>query len=441
MRMRKLGRGQTVVFCVPDEIQVQIRKTVRGHAQSRICVSDVLLWVISETYIDIRQSMSLWASQNDRFIRQEEVWRDPDIVKNGLRKATATKFLEPEARDLAFRYEPRQGQNSPLERLAQDLHVKSLAGKQKQASVIERCKTFGLSDLSSHKFVEEQERELSPEIDVDAERVVQRAPQAEPRRHSLDPAVVDLVKYGRLTKGAKAYQPLYEVLRDTSACENFDVNQMRNTQLLATEDFAKAVLKTEIRSSLDSFQRSVQWILTICNGGNAVKVLVVVSPYEARLLLDKVLQSEIAALHLYKPRTNVSFRAMDQLDFYTICSPMRSMRSPQTLAMHIPRALAIQLSIFAGQLYFSCFEDYVTACETLGLAAGPTPQGWKVATDGFIERDADGQPGGPKSLIRRSPINFLKLLMSKIRRSGQDISKTHMGLVLDGKVLQKSDFE
>ncbi|RWQ94459.1 hypothetical protein C8Q69DRAFT_293102 [Paecilomyces variotii] len=52
MRMRELGRGQSVVFCVPPEIQYNIRAMGTKSNSSHITVSDILTWAVSETWID-----------------------------------------------------------------------------------------------------------------------------------------------------------------------------------------------------------------------------------------------------------------------------------------------------------------------------------------------------------------------------------------------------
>lgn len=86
MRMRKLGKGQSVLFCVPEEIQIRIRECCRqsGHRTSQlqggcdsddITVLDVLLWSINETHQDLRKSMPLWASQGQRYERHRIVWK------------------------------------------------------------------------------------------------------------------------------------------------------------------------------------------------------------------------------------------------------------------------------------------------------------------------------------------------------------------------------
>jgi hypothetical protein len=40
--------------------------------------------------------------------------------------------------------------------------------------------------------------------------------------------------------------------------------------------------------------------------------------------------------------------------------------------------------------------------------------------------------------LDKSPVNMFKVLMSKIRRNGDGISKTDMGGLLDGKPFKKS---
>lgn len=59
IRMRKLGKGQTIVFYISQEIQAKTIQHTKKAQRSDITVSDVVLWSISETHIDIRRSMPL----------------------------------------------------------------------------------------------------------------------------------------------------------------------------------------------------------------------------------------------------------------------------------------------------------------------------------------------------------------------------------------------
>jgi hypothetical protein len=66
--------------------------------------------------------------------------------------------------------------------------------------------------------------------------------------------------------------------------------------------------------------------------------------------------------------------------------------------------------------------------------------GWKLSADGFILSDNHGRVGGASGL-KQSPVNFFKILFSRIRRNGEGIAKTHMGSLLEGKLLQSSDWD
>uniref|UniRef100_A0A0B7JTP1 ubiquitinyl hydrolase 1 n=1 Tax=Bionectria ochroleuca TaxID=29856 RepID=A0A0B7JTP1_BIOOC len=78
MRMRKLGHGQSVVFYVPEEIETKVRALRTANSDSTvddpINVLDVLAWSISETWIDIRRSFPIWATQGNTFARQNDYW-------------------------------------------------------------------------------------------------------------------------------------------------------------------------------------------------------------------------------------------------------------------------------------------------------------------------------------------------------------------------------
>jgi hypothetical protein len=67
MRMRKLGKGQSLVFCVPDEIRVKIIECTRKPQDSTLEVADIVRWAISESMSDLKRNMPLWASQGRRF--------------------------------------------------------------------------------------------------------------------------------------------------------------------------------------------------------------------------------------------------------------------------------------------------------------------------------------------------------------------------------------
>ncbi|PYH67046.1 uncharacterized protein BO88DRAFT_296244, partial [Aspergillus vadensis CBS 113365] len=100
-----------------------------------------------------------------------------------------------------------------------------------------------------------------------------------------------------------------------------------------------------------------------------------------------------------------------------------------------PESLRIQLNLFAGQLYISSYNEYREIRRFLGVASTAAPEGLAVAADGFI---VENQQAGAQ--FTKKPPRVLKVFMSQIRKDGQEIDKTRLGNILDGKLLLMADF-
>lgn len=269
---------------------------------------------------------------------------------------------------------------------------------------------------------------------------MQRAPPAASALHSLHKDIQNFAINGVFISNSSAYMSAFEAFNDSSAARDFLVQQLVGEgRLLVSTDFAKTVLLSSSSSYLsDAFQRPIQWLLTSCERGLiSINRIIIISPYEANQLYKMMERSTAASLYIYKPRCNSGYVSLDRLDFYAV--------SAQVGLSIVPRGLAIQLDLFAGQFYISSYEDYKEICKFLGLSVEPLMkdkgnQGWKVAADGFILSDEQGWIGGTSGLYQ-SPITFLKTVMAKIRRNGDGIAKTYMGNLLEGKIFQPSEFE
>jgi hypothetical protein len=417
MRMRRLGQGQSVVFCVPNEIQHKIMKRVAKSDNTNIEVSDVLIWAISETWSDIKRSMPLWATQGFRFVRQDKLWNDARASgRIFMSPEQARRFLEDEAQSLEQRYRPRLGG---------DAITTSIQGGHDQtvSLIMTRCREFDSILFHSAKMNEEQERELSPEIQ--RERQDQRPAKAEPAEHSIHPDLRNFISTGAMATASSAFKSAFTALIKTNAATYLDVSQFPS-ELLVTTDYSNTIRPHDASSSLDVYQRPVQWILTsqyhdddASEYNMIVKHMVIISPYEAQKLYRAIKTSQYVTLHLYAPRSNLGFPALDRLDLYTVPEALRD-------ALHIPRSLIIQLNLFAGQLYLGSYEEYLEVCNFLGVAWEPVgSEGVTVAADGFILQKGGHDKGKPTSTFRHSPIKFLKVLMSQIRRNDEGIGKTY----------------
>jgi hypothetical protein len=429
MRMRRLGNGHTIVFCIPPEIQAKIKGT--GHVSEKITVSDVLIWSIGETHKDMQRSMPLWAIQGQRFIHQRGLWQE--VMKDGrtvLDSSHAERFLEPESQTLEQRYRPKTTQGIPPALL--NAEVEDAPSR----CILDRCREFGQLQFSSSALHEEQERELSPEIEQ--ERQIQKPPSATPAVHHLHPDVKRFALDKSIKKDFEAYTTAFKSLSHLSIANTVDLSGIAaDARLMVSNDFATTVRKDCVASVYDAFQRHVSWILTRCTtDGRDVDSVMIISPFEANLLYPWMKGSP-NTLHVYKSRSNLGYAALDDLQLHTV--------SARESSPVIPNALSAQLSLFSGQLYISSHEHYIEICQFLGvstlrLTTEMEQEGWQLDADGFILRDGKGQPGG-KPGMRGSPVSFFKAFLSKIRRNGDGIHKTHMGSLLEGKLFSSGEWK
>ncbi|KAK5165530.1 uncharacterized protein LTR77_009059 [Saxophila tyrrhenica] len=425
MRMRQLGKGQSVAFCVNEDIESKIRSYSRKSSNKVLDVEDVILWAISETFEMTRKMMPLWAVQGKRFLCQRALWlavRSKGITT--MLKAQADAFVEDEAQSLNHRYRPRSRRDGILQILPDSDGT--------LVDIKQRCEEFEGLQLNASMLQEEQERELAPE--VEQEHQVQRPRAAQPAPSLLHPDVLQFMSKGELPSKPEGYKPAFASLLRTSARVDLEACQLQYDReaFLVSQDFARTVAGSAKKDgNLDSYQRPVQWILSRRTPAtNTVDTIMVVSPFEAQRFMEKTMaseQDEQTTLHVYKARTNASYAPLDSLSLLTW-----PRRDPPP---KIEQRLIDLLNLFAGQLYFATIGDYHRVCRSVDLATGPPIGQEKHDPDGFIRRDASG-----KLAQRGSPVKFLQTLTSTIRRNGTGISRTHMGKVLDGRLLMASDF-
>lgn len=431
MRMRKLGIGQSVAFSVPEEIETKIRE-MTGNLQERpISVPDVLTWAIRGTWVDLRRSMPLWFTQGQTFARQKVLWNRAR-VSNGkalIKGSLAPKFLEEESQNLEarYRYRSREQNQHTLDFASGSDGDVAILGK-----IAQRCNLYEGLETSSSGLQEEQERELAPEIEQ--ERQLERPAAAEPAAHRLHPDVEYFVNTGRIEdlEESDAFMLAFDIFKATTASQHMDIDSFPRA-LIATREFEQTVKRPRMTGScMDSYLRPVQWVLMGRGEDSGTSTMVIISPYEANKLMQKIQASKFVSLHLFAPRINQGFRPLDHLALYSI---------PANIKHPIPLHLRIELILFAGQPYFCSFQQYVEVCKYLCLAHKAESGDGSVGADGFIDPSSHGPARDPNSIVTESPVKFLKALMTSVRRAGEGIGKTHLGRLLDGALPGEDDFE
>ncbi|EFR01627.1 hypothetical protein MGYG_04630 [Nannizzia gypsea CBS 118893] len=422
-RMRKLGEGQSVMFCAPMEVERKILDCSGKAVSDRVEVADVLRWSIQETSVHTKRSIPLWATQGIRYQRRHTMWsgllNDPMGTPS---LETVESLLEPEAQSLEKRYGlDRQSTGEEV--------LLSLSKEQSQLEAIrERCRRFGILSFDSTALQEEQERELSPENE--REQQVEHPPTSEPLRHTISKEIRRFIKVGILDRSSQYLQPIFQTLGGTTAGESLELAAWPD-YLLATKDFARTV-RGPVGMNLGMFLRPVQWIA--CSRDSVTRECVILSPFEANELLPDIRKFKAVSLHVYSPRTSASMRSMEDLTAFAI---------PAVLTPRMKPAVTMQLNLFAGQLYLRCHEEYVLLCQFLGLASCAPNSKWvKIYGDGFIDpasRVIFDEIMAKQCRFLKSPIAFLKTLLN-LRRKGQSLRRCHLGSILNGEPIHKGEF-
>ncbi len=408
MRMRKLGKGHSVMFFAPGEVDRRIRSLVPSGMASdgRIRVLDVLRWTMHETCEDIRHRLPYWAQQgldhHKRFAAHKE------YCTTGNSEVLRNAWLQPESRTLEEMYLVAPGASATI--TSPDITSIPL--------LTERIEQLGVTKSVDVRMAEEQEREMNRE--VERERHIERPPKVQPAQHVIHADIREFVYTGKLPVPAVHISSLLTPIYMASA---LDSTTEWSPSPLATTDFITTIPDDSNGMALTEYLRPVNWILSSESGKDSN--VIVISPYEANALLPIIRKSERVRLHIYAPRVMLSMRSFSDLTFYSIPD---SPEEPWSAPAHVKA----ELNLFAGQLYFDRQEEYERVCVMLALSmAHPGAEHCEV--DGFVP---PMYRTGESSPFAKSKISILKTLVS-LRRKGVGYHRTHLGQLLNATPLNE----
>ncbi|THU98150.1 hypothetical protein K435DRAFT_721087 [Dendrothele bispora CBS 962.96] len=415
MRLRRLGQGQSVIFFAPFKVDQRIRQISKIKDNDPINSSHILRWAYAETVVDIEHHIPHWLKQGSDYLERKKAW---DTFDRSGQISDLTVWRQPDAQMLEQMYGVRAV-------ISKHFTDGSLEDSDKFK---ERRRTLGCDDSQSivrDSVDEEQEREVSHE--VEKERQVQRPPRRDPAQHFLRAPVRAFITTGIVT-GKNAFIPLFDAL-------GLPPNTT-HPGLLSTLDFAVTIESKGYGPALNDYIRPVTWIIS---GGflqDRTPALVVISPFEADQLRSDIAKNQVGLyLHTYAPKVTQNQGSFEDLRFFTVPTLPASWTPPDPL-------MILQLNLFAGQLYLCNWDKYKQLCSYLGLhTTGEndwTPANYQ--SDGFIvpeDRSGEIQRLCP---FRTSPLPKLRKLFG-LRRKGNGYSFTHIGKILNGRSLDKDDFE
>ncbi len=415
--MRQLGKGHSVMFFAPGEVDRHIRHLIPRDKESEngVGVIDILRWAMHETCRDIEHYLPHWAQQGvDHHLRFSAYKKYDSTGKLGVLKES---WLQPESRTLEEMYEPISGEKRAwLGPRINDI-----------PALRERLERYGVTQLTDMRMrkAEEQEREVSREVDM--ERSVNlRPPKVLPAKHTIHNDIRDFINTGIISRRSTAVIPL---LTPTGIDKALNSMQKWSPTPLATKDFAITTKRRSRITDLTDYLRPVNWVLS--GGSGSDSTIIVISPHEANELLPVIRKSDKVRLHIYAARVTVSMRSFSDLTFYTIPE------SPATRRGWIaPAHVQTELNLFAGQLYFGSREEFQRVCELLALhVVHPGVDLERIEIDGFVPPT---YRTGQTSPLSTSAIATLQRLIV-LRRKGIGFDGTDLGRVLNVR-LSSSEF-
>ena len=406
MRMRQLGKGHSVMFFAPGEVDRRIRGLIPSGlaAGDRIRVMDVLRWAMHETCEDIHHHLPFWAQQGLDHHRRFVAYQTHSTNRN--MKVLQNAWLQRESRTLEEMY-------LPTAQAGVDPEIRSVA------SLNERMELCGITKLVDGRVAEEQEQEREVNHEIERERQVERPPKAQPAKHVVRQDIRTFVETGIRPMGGAHISLL---LNPIHMAMYLDSTSEWSPSPLATTDFTTTVLGSD-GARLTNYLRPVNWILS--SGSGKDSVVIVISPYEANELLPIIRRRKKVQLHIYAPRVTSSMHSFSDLTFHSIPDfPGETWSAPA----HV----RVELNLFAGQLYVDSKGEYESVCVLLALTRAH-PGATYSQVDGFVPPE---HRTGRHSPFAQSRVHILKTLIG-LRRKGMGYYRTHMGQILNASSLSE----
>lgn len=424
MRMRKLAVSQSVRFFAPPEVDNSIRAFLKQPA-APVDSSHVVRWAIHQSCQALKSQKSIWTlrglSHSRRRIASMRHLSDDGQVSDPNRYLETIRERESRPVTELYGVRSRQERKIAFEPSA-DERVDTI-----MSDLLMEWERIDVTDLTTCGISEEQEREVLHEIEQ--EREVQRAREGKPAKPNAWDGLEYLIRHGKPPRETAAgCFPAFDTLKKTRLKSQY-VRTDWPIHVVVTEDFLRTI-ETTNDSGQDDFLRPVQWVLKAAG----VKQPIIISPNEAQAFLPLIRRSKRSTLILYQARTGRSMAAFDSMGVYRV--PERD---------HVPGISGeaiTTLNLFAGQLYFTTFEDYRKLCTLIGLWDGERPLTLRreVANDNFVSSACRQANGWTECTFKTSPVKLLKEFIN-MRRLGIEWNHTHMGRVLSGRFLRREDFE
>lgn len=413
MRLRLLGKTQSVTFFSPPEVHQSILD-LRAKAKAPTLVNldsvDVIRWLLEQSCMVIEQLEPLYFSQSSSYLQRTQAkLQNPDFLENRESREAYTSIVRSqEMQSLKQLYEPKHNQRGiAIKPSAYEPCLRNFVN-----DTLQRRKGFHDRGFAIHATaLEEVEQEREMEFEVESVREVQPPVHFKALKVAkLHPDLEELATTGRLPAGSDAFEPMFCAIQKTA------IGRKHGT-ITATGTAARLYVSTQytrtvsVKEPNDNFLRPSHWVLW----SRESEICLLISPEEANALIPILrhayLQDPLCHLIAYSAPITRRMLQFNNLNYYAI--------PPLPAHFKAPLWLKIELGIFSGRLYFE-WEEYQEIMSYLGI---------QVPKD-----DDDDVQSETREAFAEKPLAFLHEWLA-IRRKGQDFEHTPMGFITTGKPL------
>ncbi|KAL8731663.1 MAG: hypothetical protein Q9166_003242 [cf. Caloplaca sp. 2 TL-2023] len=404
MRLRQLGHGQSLMFFASPEVHQDILKTTGLESSDDLNGLHVIEWSLEQSCLQIERNQPLRAVQGLGYYHRLEALKN---LKQRLSTSgqadtepLATAVVEHEAQSLQDLYSPEAMREDRDPDLVRSGRSNPDTAVQELVEIWDKLDPRISRGANMH---EELEREIGHE--VEQETHIERPSKATPEYPVVDPKLPEFIRMGTASV-IKRFMTVWEgVLFASSSAPLSKIRGTTWKNLRVSNDFARTVKRDKL-SSIDDYIRPANWVL-VSKDRTFQNKLLFISQYEVNQCFDEIQDpSSRVILVIYEPRVT---RAMSSIG----SSSQHPLPGASGAWNNLSTIIRQELHLFAGQLYFSTFEEYEHVVKA--LAAGP---GSETA----------------------APLSFIREWIG-IRRKGQNYLQTHIGQVASGRVLHKEMFE
>ncbi|KAE8384199.1 hypothetical protein BDV23DRAFT_189450 [Aspergillus alliaceus] len=434
MRLRQLGKSQSVVFIASPDVNQSILDVGRKTHKDKLDSADVVGWLLEQSCSSNENLQRLYLAQGYDFCRRVEA---ASTYKNFFsdqhhQQALLAEIIHQEQQTLEQLYMPK----SVNWAVRADVHRPKII--QEFIRVLDQQRL----DLDTSKvatFLEftevEQEREL--EAQVEEVRETQCPVFFQPLEFpGLHPAVLNFATTGEL-QGSSGYEPAFAALQRTALGKKYGVCSVGKSKLFVSTEFTRTIAGVRDGDWLDDFlvsaglhintdislnypQRPIHWILW----SPITNAALVIIPEEAECLVQTMrTQKNTPTTHLlvYAAPFTRKMMLFNQLDFYAL--------PPLDGDNRFPTALKIELGILSGRLYLD-FDEYSATMRYLKMDSTCAIERSGNSTHTVLPVD---KPDG----FANDPLSFLQEWLA-VTRKGREFGHTPLGYICQGRQLSKT---